>query len=145
MKAVALVFAVSLCGASMLQAQSLKQREMIASDKVQFAKLAAQTNAACGTNINFSIDYSTFSDVLTSPDNPNNQQPWALAANATDAVKSVCGSDEGKAAVKQKITKVNITHAKQESEKLNGSTLDYAVPYSGAGVQTIVKYLKDTL
>ena len=128
-----------------LQAQSLKQREMIASDKVQVAEHASDANKACGTSINFSVDYSTFSDVLTSPDNPNQQSPWAFFANVTDALAIVCGAPEGKAAVQAKIKSVVVTHATKESESLSGTTFHYAVPYNGAGVQTIVKYLKDTL
>ena len=128
-----------------LNAQNLKQREMIASDKIQVAEHAKDANQACGTNINFSVDYTTFSDVSTSPDNPNQQSPWAFFANVTDALRTVCGTPEGKAAVQGKIKTVVVTHAQKESEVLSGTTLHYAVPYNGAGVQTIVKYLRDTL
>ena len=118
---------------------------MIANDKIQVAEHAKDANQACGTNISFSADYTTFSDVSTSPDNPNQQNPWAFFANVTDALGIVCGTPEGKSAVQAKIKSVIVTHATKESETLSGTTVRYAVPYNGAGVQTIVKYLKDTL
>ena len=141
---------VALCCAALLfanqlEAQSLKQREMIVSDKIQVAEHAKEANQACGTHINFSVDYSTFSDVLTSPDNPNQQSPWAFFANVTDALKSVCGTQEGKAAVQEEIKTVVVVHDVKEAESMSGSTFRYAVPYHGAGVQTIVTYLKNTL
>ena len=126
-------------------AQNVKTREMIANDKIQVADHAKEANQACGTHINFSVDYSTFSDVSTSPDNPNQQSPWAFFANVTDALGIVCGTPEGKAAVQSKLKTVVVTHATKESESFSGGTFHYAVPYNGAGVQTVVDYLKSNL
>ena len=83
----ALRFSTLLLIAGTAHSQSLKQRELIANDKIQVAEHAKDANRACGSQINFSVDYSTFSDVSTSPDNPNQQNPWAFFANVTDALK----------------------------------------------------------
>ena len=141
----AFTLALTFAATSILSAQDLNTRGVIASSKTEVAEHTAATNKKCGTNIAFNVDYSTFSDVLTSPDNPNQQSPWAFIVNVTDAVDVVCGTPEGKAAVQSKIKTVTVKHATAESEVLTGSTLAYAVPYNGAGTQTIITYLRSKL
>ena len=137
----ALVFAAT----PLLSAQDLKTRGVIASSKTEVAEHTTATNKKCGTSIAFNVDYSTFSDVLTAPENANQQSPWAFIVNVTDALDVVCGTPEGKAAVQAKIKTVTVKHAKAESEALSGTTFAYAVPYTGANVQTIVTYLQSKL
>ncbi len=130
----------------MAQAQSLKQRELIAEDKKQVAERLARANQTCGSDVKLTTDYNTFSDVTTSPDNPNQQSPWAFIANATDAMDTLCrGSDEGKTAIQQKLKVIQVSHAKEQSLKFTNGTLNYAVTYNHSNVETIVKFLKDNL
>jgi hypothetical protein len=124
------------------KAQNLKLRELFAHDREQVASLARGANQACGTNIAFSVDYSTYDKVL---DDDNNQRPWAYLANATDALKSVCSSDEGKKAVQEKIKTVVVSHGDSETESLNAGTFRYSVPYSGHAPQTVIAWLKSNL
>lgn len=127
-------------------AQNLKQRELIAKDKTTVAEHLAAANKTCGSNVTLTTDYSTFADVLTSPDNPNQQSPWAFIVNTTDAMDSVCRmSPEGKQAIQSKLKSIQVKHATVESEKFTNGTLYYAVPYSGAGTQTIIKCLQENL
>ena len=67
------VSSMTLLACSPLPAQSLAQRELITQSKAQMAEHAAATNAKCGTNIKFNVDWATFSDSSSSPDNPNQQ------------------------------------------------------------------------
>ncbi len=141
----ACTLALTFAATPLLSAQDLKTRGVIASSKTEVAEHTAATNKKCGTNIAFNVDYSTFSDVLTAPENANQQSPWAFIVNVTDALDVVCGTPEGKAAVQAKIKTVTVKHASAESENLSGTTFAYAVPYTGAGVQTIVAYLQGKL
>lgn len=138
----ALVACLPVAAAS---AQTLAQKNMIAQDKIQVAERAAATNKKCGTDIKFSMDYPTFYNIKGDPTNPNDQSPWAFFANVTDALDSVCGTDDGKAAVKAKIHSVVVSHATAESESMSGGTFHYSVPYNGAGVQTIIAWLGKNL
>ena len=131
--------------ATYLPAQDLKTREVITSSKAEVAEHLAATNKKCGSSIKMNVDYATFSDVLTAPENTNQQNPWAFIVNVTDALDTVCNTDEGKAAVAAKIKTVNVIHAKTVSTVLNGSTISYAVPYTGANVDSIVTYLRGKL
>ncbi|WP_419805976.1 hypothetical protein [Terriglobus sp.] len=126
-------------------AQSLEQKNMIAQDKIQVAQYAAETNKKCGTNIAFSVDYPSFAGIKSDPDNLNQQSPWAYFANVTDALNSVCNTNEGKAAVKAKIQKVVVSHAKEESESLNGGLFHYNVSYKVHTVQSVEEWLNKNL
>ena len=123
-------------------AQSLKLREMFASDRAKVAEEAKEASDACGGPIAFQMNYATYSGVL---DDVNNQSPWAYAANVSDALKRVCASDEGKAAVRAKIRSVTVAHGDRESISLSNGVLAYAVPYSGHSPATIVRWLQDNL
>ncbi len=145
MKKLTLCAASTLLCAGLLQAQSLDQRQMIAQDKTEVASHAKEANDACGTHINFSVDYSTFSDVKTAPENANQQSPYSFFANVTDALGMICSTPDGKAAVQAKLKTVVVTHAKTESETFSNGTFHYAVPYTGATVQTVADFLKSKL
>lgn len=144
MKSAVLVSAAFACivAASSTQAQDLKTRAVITNSKTQVAEHLASTNQTCGTHITMNVDYSTFSDVLSAPENTNQQAPWSFIVNVTDALDTLCGSADGKAAVQAKIKTITVKHAKTESESLSGTTFSYAVPYTGASVQTILTYLQ---
>ncbi|GAA4004055.1 hypothetical protein GCM10022631_13710 [Deinococcus rubellus] len=137
---VVLFSVVSLIG--LASAQSLKQKDMIASDLPRVAELATKTNQACGTKISFKLDYSTYADVLN---DVNNQSPWAYLANATDALQKICTTAAGKQAVQAKIKSVIVSHASKEFETLTGTVFRYGVPYSGHSPATVVDWLQNHL
>ena len=135
------VLAPALAG-QMAQAQSLKQKNMIASDKEKVGELAQEANRACGTQIAFGVDYPSYARVL---DDDNNQSPWAYLANATDALKHVCRSDDGKQAVRAKINSVTVSNGGAEAETLTGGRFHYTVPYSGHSPSTVIQWLEANL
>jgi hypothetical protein len=145
MKRFAICFSALLVCAATSFAQTIQQRDMIAQDKGEVASLAKEANDACGTHINFSVDYSTFSDVKTAPENANQQSPYSFFQNVTDALGMVCGTPAGKAAVQAKLKAVVVTHSKTESETFSNGTFHYAVPYTGATVQTVADFLRSKL
>lgn len=124
------------------QAQGLAVRQLAVGERGKVAELSRDANAACGTNIAFSIDYSTYAGAL---DDDNNQSPWAYLANVTDALKSICRTDEGRQAVAAGIRSVIVSNGQSERESLDGGTFRYTVPYSGHSPQTVVSWLKDNL
>ncbi len=142
-----IVFATMVISTALLQghtaqAQSLKQRDMIASDTVKVGELAKEANQACGTQIAFRMDYPSYATVL---DDDNNQKPWAYLANATDALKRVCRSDDGKKAVQAKIRSVTVSHGEAEAESLADGEFHYTVPYRGHGPSTVIKWFEENL
>ena len=137
-----LIVAGSLLFGSAAGAQNLKLRELFASDRNKVAEEAKEASQACGKPIGFQVDYTTYSGAL---DDDNNQPPWAYAANVSDALKRVCASDEGKAAVQAKISSVTIAHADQETESLSNGVFRYTVPYSGHSPASIVTWLQNKL
>ena len=146
LRSAAIMLALTSAALPLAQAQSLRQRELIAEDKKQVAERLARANKTCGSDVKLTADYNTFSDVMTSPDNPNQQSPWAFIANATDAMDTLCrGSDEGKTAIQQKLKLIQVSHAKEQSLKFTNGTLNYAVAYNHSNVDTIVQFLKDNL
>ena len=122
-------------------AQSLKQQEMIAADTQKVGELAREANQACGSRIEFRVDYPSYDRVL----DDDNQRPWAYLANVTDALKRVCRSDAGKQAVQARIKVVTVSHGDAEAEALQGSEFRYAVPYSGHGPATVISWLEANL
>ena len=126
-------------------AQDLKQRELIANSKTQVAEYLKATNQKCGTNIVINVDWASFNDSATAPENKNQQAPWAFIVNVTDALDGLCTSDDGKASVKAKIKTISVAHEKTESEKLTGTSFHYGVPYTGATVQSLQDYLRANL
>lgn len=134
--------AAQLSGLPAANAQSLKFKEMISRDKEKVASLGKEANQACGTQIAFQVDYTTYSRVL---DDDNNQSPWAYLANATDALKKVCRSDEGKQAVQAKVKSVIVSNGDAESESLANGVLRYQVPYRGHSPASVVNWLQANL
>lgn len=137
-----IVFAVaaSLQGHT-AQAQSLKQKEMIASDAAKVGELAKGANQACGTGIAFQVDYPSYATVLDDDD----QKPWAYLANAADALKRVCRSDDGKKAVQARIRSVTVSHGEAEAESLANGEFHYTVPCRGHGPGTVIGWLEANL
>ena len=140
--AVMILGGAQLAGAPAANAQSLKLKEMIARDKEKVASLGKEANQACGTQIAFQVDYGSYSRVL---DDDNNQSPWAYLANATDALKKVCRSNEGKQAVQAKIKTVIVSNGDSESESLAKGVFRYQVPYRGHSPATVVNWLQANL
>lgn len=141
--AFALVLVLPLAQA---HSQTLAQKNMIADDKPVVAERAAETNKKCGSHIAFSMDYPTFYGVKTDPTNPNDQSPWAFFADATDALNTICQTDDGKASVQAKIKAVVVSHAASASQTLTNGTLHFYVPYSGNNIiQNLVTFLEENL
>ena len=122
-------------------AQNLGERGLVAQDKKQVAELAAEANKACGTNIPMSVDYSSFQGWKTDSTNTNQQSHYSFFQNVTEALESVCGTDDVKKSVQAKIKSVTVSHAAAESESLQGGAFHYSTPYQGGVSQTIVKWL----
>ena len=133
---------LALSGATPVAAQSLKLRQVFANGRTKVADLAAETNAACGTSIAFSVDYASYSQLLA---DENNQNPWAYMANATDALKRICQSSDGKQAVEAKIRSVVVSNGSSESESLSNGVFHYTVPYAGHSPRTLVDWLNSNL
>ena len=136
------LFCVAACTFGPASAQSIKMKDMIATDKEKVASLAKEANQACGTQIAFAVDYPSYSRLF---DDDNNQRPWAYLANVTDAFKSVCRTDAGKQAIRDKIKSVSVANASAESESLSNGSFRYTVPYSGHSPATVVEWLKSNL
>ena len=134
--------AVSSFASTPAFSQNIKMKDMIAGDREKVAALAKEANQACGTQIAFAVDYPSYSRLF---DDDNNQRPWAYLANVTDAFKSVCRTDAGQQAIREKIRSVSVANASAESESLAGGAFRYAVPYSGHSPATIVKWLQSNL
>ena len=137
-----LIAAGTLLLGSAASAQSLRLTELFASDRAKVAAEAKGAIYACGKPISFQVDYATYGGAL---DDVNKQPPWAYAANVSDALKRVCASAEGKAAVRAKINSVTVAHAEQETKSLAGGVFRYTVPCSGQSPATIVGWLQDNL
>ncbi len=116
-----------------------------AQDKTEVAEHAAETNKNCGTHITFTVDYASFAGIKDDPKNANQQSVWAYFANVTDALNSVCSTDDGKKMVQAKLKAVTVSHGATEAEAMNGGTFHYTVPTAGAGYPTIVQFLNKNL
>ena len=128
--------------ASPAAAHNVKMKDMIASDREKVSSLAKEANQACGTSIAFSVDYASYAKIF---EDENNQRPWAYLANVTDAFKSLCRTDAGKQAIRDKIKAVTVVNAASESESLSSGTFRYTVPYSGHSPASVVKWLQTNL
>ena len=106
------------------RAQSLKQQSMIASDTQKVGDLARQANQACGSKIEFRVDYSSYDHVL---EDDSHQSPWAYLANTTDALKRICRTDAGKQALQAKIKVVTVSNGAVETESLQNGEFHYTV------------------
>lgn len=142
MKHLLLAVAATMVSCLPAQAQNLRQQTMIAADMPKVAELAREANQACGSQIEFRVDYPSFARVL---DDDNNQRPWAYLANATDALKRVCRSDAGKQAVQAKIKIVTVANGDTETKSLQGGEFRYAVPYRGHSPATVISWLEANL
>ena len=116
-----------------------------AQDKTEVAEHAAETNKTCGTHIAFSVDYASFAGIKDDPKNANQQSVWAYFANVTDALNSICSTDDGKKMVQAKLKAVTVSHGATEAETMSGGTFHYTVPSAGAGYPTIVQFLNKNL
>ena len=115
-----------------------------AQDKTEVAEHAAETNKTCGTHIAFSVDYASFAGLKDDPKNANQQSVWAYFANVTDALNSICGTDDGKK-MAAKIKAVTVSHGPTEAESMTGGTFHYTVPTAGASYPTIVQWFNKHL
>ena len=116
-----------------------------AQDKTEVAEHAAETNKTCGTHIVFTVEYASFAGLKDDPKNANQQSVWAYFANVTDALNSICSTDDGKKMVQAKLKAVTVTHGATEAETMTGGTFHYTVPSAGAGYPTIVQFLNKNL
>ena len=124
-------------------AQTLDQRNKIAQDKVQLAEYAKRVNSNCGTHIQFSIDYASYN--VETPAGIRRQSPTEYLMNAGDAIINVCKTEEGKAAVKEKIHSVVGVHTEGEEESLSNGVFTYKVGFKGGSVDHPENFLKSHL
>lgn len=132
-----------LFGGSLL-AQDLATRDKIAQDKVQLAEYSKRVNSACGTHIQFSINYASYQGKTPGP-GVRQQSYTEYLMNAGDAIINVCKTETGKAAVAAKIHSVVGAYANGEEESLAGGTFTYRVGFSGGSVDHPEKFLKSHL
>lgn len=133
--------ALAISGAS---AQTLAERDKIAQDKVQLAEYANRVNAACGTHIQFSINYASYQGKEPAP-GVRRQSYTEYLENAGDAIMHVCNTEAGKAAVREKIHSVVGAYTDGEEESLAGGVFTYRVGFSGGSVDHPEKFLKTHL
>jgi hypothetical protein len=131
-------------GVSVAWGQDLAERDKIAQDKVQLAQYAKRVNTACGTHIQFSINYASYNGAQAGP-GVRKQSPTEYLMNAGDAIINVCQTESGKAAVAAKIKEVHGAYTNGEEESLAGGVFTYKVGYSGGSVDHPEKFLKSHL
>ncbi len=124
--------------------QSLEERDKIAQDKVQLAEYAKRVNTACGTHIQFSINYASYQGKTPGP-GIRRQSDTEYLMNAGDAIMNVCKTEAGKAAVAAKIHSVVGAYADGEAESLADGVFTYRVGFSGGSVDHPEKFLKSHL
>ncbi len=125
-------------------AQNLAERDKIAQDKVQLAEYAKRVNSACGTHIQFSINYASYQGKTPGP-GVRRQSDTEYLMNAGDAIMNVCRTEAGKAAVAQKIHSVIGEYTDGEEESLAGGVFTYRVGFSGGSIDHPEKFLKSHL
>ncbi len=133
--------AMLLTASGACSAQNLADRDKIAQDKTQLAQYATRVNAACGTHIQFSINYASYNGAVAGP-TVRKQSPTEYLMNAGDAIINICVTPAGKAAVAQKIHEVHGAYAEAESESLAGGVFTYKASYAGGSVDHPEKFLK---
>ena len=124
--------------------QNLAERERIARDKTELANYSKRVNAACGTHIQFSIDYASYEDKNPAP-GVRRQTYTQYLMNAGDALINVCTSEAGKQAVADKIHQVKGAYTDGEEESLADGVFTYRVGFSGGSVDHPEKFLKSHL
>ncbi len=125
-------------------AQSLAERDKIAQDKVQLADYSKRVNSACGTHIQFSIDYASYQGKTPGP-GVRRQSYTEYLMNAGDAIINVCKTEAGKGAVAEKIHSVVGAYADGEEESLADGVFKYRVGFSGGSIDHPEKFLKSHL
>ena len=141
------VFGVAVAGMMVVAtgaAQDLAERDKIAQDKVQLAEYAKRVNQACGTHIQFSINYASYQGKQPGP-GVRRQSYTEYLMNAGDAIINVCVTPAGKEAVQQKIHAVVGSYADGEQESLAGGVFTYRVGFQGGSVDHPEKFLKSHL
>ena len=141
---VAVLFAATSLGAAAASAQNLEDRDKIAYDKTQLAQYQNRVNQACGTHIQFSINYASYNGAVAGP-GVRKQSPTEYLMNAGDAIMQVCNTEAGKAAVREKIHEVHGAYTNGEEESLANGVFTYKVGYSGGSVDHPEKFLKTHL
>ena len=125
-------------------AQNLAERDRIARDKVQLAEYSKRVNTACGTHIQFSINYASYQGKEPAP-NVRRQSYTEYLMNAGDAIMNVCTTEAGKQAVSEKIHSVVGAYTDGEEESLAGGVFTYRVGFSGGSIDHPEKFLKSHL
>ena len=137
--AVAGTIAIFAAGAA--NAQTLEQRDKIARDKVQLAEYSKRVNSACGTHIQFSINYASYQNAHAAA-NVRVMSPTEYLMNAGDALMNICVTEAGKQAVSEKIKSVVGMYTEGEEESLSNGVFTYKVGYTGGNVDNPEKWLK---
>ncbi len=138
---VAIATALTLFTAAVTAAQTSDQRTKYAQDREQLAQYAKRVNSACGTHIQFSINYPSYSNAHAGP-NVRVQSPTEYLMNAGDAIINICTTATGKESVSQKIHSVVGMYTDGEEESLSDGVFTYKIGYTGGNVDNPEKWLK---
>lgn len=114
-----LAFASILSISSVAAAESLKERKANKEATEAFEKVVADTNTACGSSLKGEINFKSW-NVKDTENISRSHCDYGL-----DQIRSVCGDEEGKKAVKAKIKKYNCKFGSKRAIDLKGGTLTY--------------------
>jgi len=133
------VVALSLCMTSAASAESLKERKANKEATEAFEKVVGDTNTACGTSLKGEINFKSWN--VKDTENISRSH----CDHGLDQIRSVCGDEEGKKAVKQKIKKYVCKFGAKRAIELKGGTLTYTAD-KGISLDDFIKeYLMNNL
>jgi hypothetical protein len=135
--------AIVIC-ATVVNAQSLKDKEYFASQDKYLADTVPYINEKCGTNLAVKIDWST----PPAAEDRSTYSAYGHCEAALDGLRRVCEmSPAGKDAVKQTIKSVTCGFGPQRSVALKDGAIDYKINYrqSSNDADYVFEYLQNNL
>ncbi len=128
-------------GTTAASAQSLAQRDMIARDRTDLATYSKGVDSACMKHVRMSINYASY---RAAPGGVNmlSHAPNSILENAGDAVKNICATPDGRAAVQGKITAIVGVYGPTEAYALTSGVFTYTMDYGPGNVDRPEAWLK---
>ncbi|HLJ00518.1 MAG TPA: hypothetical protein VKT76_12435 [Bradyrhizobium sp.] len=114
-------------GVSAAYAQSLKMKQRESSEAEDLVKDAKSLNEACGTEIAVKFDWTEAKEDLITANSPESYCDGMLSG-----VRRVCGSPDGKAAVKGKVKTISCGFGPERKMSLKDGTIDYKIDFKSA-------------
>ena len=142
-KMMVLVLTTLLVTPLMGRAETLAEKEKKAPQNKSLAENLQSTNESCGTAITASIDWASIT-----PADLDQYGPAGYCDEAMAAIRGLCGTDDGKAAVKGKIKKLVCTvgGAGKRAVALKDGTLRYTIDWKASNNTDFVNdYLKNNI